>query len=97
MAYIEAKRWALLRMCIVFALFAAGHYYAASAFGWLMQTSASPEIKVLRVIASKDLLIGVASAVMLISVMIGVYGPGPKAEFQAFLLKHRDDDAAPKN
>ena len=97
MAYTDAKHRPLLRMGIVLALFAAGHYYAVSAFGRLMQTGASPEIKVLRVIASEELLIGVASAVMLISVMIGVHGPASKAEFQAFLRKHRDDGAAPKN
>jgi hypothetical protein len=97
MAYIEAKRRALLRMGIVFALFAAGHYYAVSAFGSLMRTGSSLELKVLSFIASDELLIGVASLVMLISVMIGVYGPGPRAEFQEFLRKHKDDDATSRN
>jgi len=97
MAYIVAKRRALLRMGAVFALFAAGHYYAVSAFGWLMQNGSSTEIRVLRFITSDELLIGVSSIVMLISVMIGVHGPDPKTELQKFLRKNQGDDAEPGN
>lgn len=97
MAYSVAKRSALLRMGAVFALFVAGHYYAGSAFGWLIQTGSTLELRVLRFITSDELLIGVSSAVMLISVMIGVYGPGPKAEWQEFLRKHQGDDSTPGN
>jgi len=84
MAYIIAKRQALLRMGVVFAFFAAGHYYAVSTFGSLIQSGSSLELNVLRAIASDELLLGVASLVMLISVMIGVYGPDQKAEFKKF-------------
>lgn len=97
MAYIVAKRRALLRMGVIFALFAAGHYYAVSAFGQVMQSGSSLELKILRIIASDELLLGVASMVMLISVMIGVYSPNPKAEFERFLREHKNDDAEYRN
>jgi hypothetical protein len=97
MAYIIAKRRALMRMGVIFALFAAGHYYAMSVFGQIMQSGSSPELKVLRVMASDELLLTVASMVMLISVMIGVYGPDQKAEFKKFLREHQNDDAGHGN
>lgn len=62
-------RLSLRHMRVMFALFAAGHYYAVSAFGWVMQSGSSPKLNILRVIASDELLLGVASMVMLTSVM----------------------------
>jgi hypothetical protein len=78
LAYIVAKRHSVLRLGASFAVFVAGHYFAVSAFGVLIQSGSTFELRMLRFMVSDELLAGVSSLVMLISVMIGVHGPDLK-------------------
>lgn len=92
-AYLVARRRALLRMGIVFAIFVAGHYYAVLSLGAALYAGESFEFKALRFVASDELLSGLSAIVMLISAMIGVYGPDQKEEFKKF--RHEQQDNPP--
>lgn len=89
-AYFVTRRRALLRMGIVFGVFVVGHYYAVLSLGPALYAGESFEFKALRFVASDELLFGLSAIVMLISAMIGVYGPDQKEEFKKFMREQQD-------
>jgi hypothetical protein len=79
-------------MALVFAFFVAGHFYVSYILRSTLQDVVSTEIEVLRLIASDALLMALSAAVLLISVMAGVYGPHKTAELRKFFRQlYRDD------